>query len=309
MPSEWNVERARHVGQAFLQKAGLSEAGMKLIRFYQNAIFHLPDHRLTLRIYGPENARKRAELMVSFATLLEERNFPSVRLSGRFADQPIEILGTLVSVWEWIEADEQGAKQPRAFGALLRALHSVTDGAAFRAERFDPIAKIAGRLDRLKHEQRLPASYIETLEGAYHRVAALAAGLDEVTSGAGLLHGDALIGNTILSGGRLVLIDLDSVGEGPREWDLAPTFVTATRFRRQEHVWRDFLAGYGADTTALAGIEAASTVKQLSMTVALCLSRGLSPAVDKEIDHRIRCWSDWDFWTPWHSPALLPATE
>jgi thiamine kinase-like enzyme len=307
MPSEWSIERVQHVAQTFLQDAGLSEPRAKLVRFYQNAIFHLPDHRLTLRIYGPENARKRAALMVSFARFLEERNFSSVRLSRRFADQPMDVLGTQVSVWEWIDADAQGAKQPRAFGALLRALHFTANRADFRAERFDPIMKIANRLERLKHEDRLPATYVGTLEQSFERVTGLAAGLDEVTFDSGLLHGDALIGNTILSGGNLVLIDFDSVGEGPREWDLAPTFVTATRLRRQDQVWRDFLAGYGADTAALRGIEAAATVKQLSMTVALCLSRGLSPAVDEEIDHRIRCWSNWDFQTQWHSPALLPA--
>jgi Ser/Thr protein kinase RdoA (MazF antagonist) len=309
MLSDWSVERVQHVARTFLQGAGLAEPHAKLIRFYQNAIFHLPDNRLTLRIYGPENARKRAALMVSFARFLEERDFPSVRLSRQFADQPFDVLGTQVSIWEWIDADEHVTKQPRAFGAILRALHSVTNGAGFHAERFDPIAKIAERLDLLEHEKRLPASHIGTLRDAFDRVAALAAGLDKATFGAGLLHGDALIGNTILSGGRLVLIDFDSVGEGPREWDLAPTFVTATRFRRQMHVWTEFLAGYGADTVALGGVEAAGIVKQLSMTVALSMSRGLSPAVDQEIDHRIRCWSDWDLQTQWHSPTLLPATE
>ena len=122
-----------------------------------------------------------------------------------------------------------------------------------------------------------------------------------------LLHGDALIGNTILSGGKLVLIDFDSAGMGAREWDLAPTLVTARRFHGSPAVWRDFLDGYGADGVSVKRVEAASKVKQLSMTVALSFNRGLSPAIDDELDLRIRCWADWDFETRWHSPSLRPA--
>lgn len=307
-PRPWTPERARHVAQAFLRDAGLSEPSARLIRFYQNAVFHLPENGLALRVYGPEDSRSRAQRMVAFATFLADRNFSSVRLSPLFTDQPLEILGTPVSVWTWIDEDGDGTKQPHAFGALLRAFHRVTEDAAFPAPRFDPIAKIGNRLDRLTREQRMSAAHIAILATALRRASGLAADLDAVTMGTGLLHGDALLGNTVLCNGRLVLLDFDSVGYGAREWDLAPTYVTATRFRQQEAAWRDFLAGYGAEAASRRGIEAAAIVKQLSMTVALCVQRGLSPAIDAEIDLRVRCWADWDFQTPWHSPSLLPAS-
>jgi Ser/Thr protein kinase RdoA (MazF antagonist) len=309
MPLSWNVESADQVARTFLQSAGLSEPQAKLIRFYRNAVFHLPDNRLALRIYGPEEARKQAQLMVSFSRLLEDRDFPSVRLSRLFDPQPMEILGTQISVWNWIDQDGQGSKQPRDFGALLRALHSVTDRAGFPMERFDPISKIGNRLDRLKAELRLPTADLQVLDAAWKRVAHLAAQVSNAETGSALLHGDALIGNTILSGGKLFLIDFDSVGYGAREWDLAPTLVTATRFRQRDDVWKQFLAGYGTEAVSLPVIEAAGVVKQFSMTIALCLSRGLSSAIDDEIALRIRCWADWDFRTPWRTPTLLPDTN
>jgi hypothetical protein len=105
----------------------------------------------------------------------------------------------------------------------------------------------------------------------------------------------------------LRLIDFDSVGFGVREWDLAPTLVTAARFGKSQSIWRNFLDGYGADGISMARVEAASMVKQLSMTVALCFNRGLSPAIDAELDRRIDDWSRWDFETRWHSPSLRPA--
>ncbi len=300
----WSPEGARRVANAFLQSEGLREPGIELLRFYQNAIFRLPRNGLSLRVYGPEDARAKATLMVSVARFLEDREFPSVRLAPREGRQPFEVLGRQVSLWRWIDEDAGKPRDFRAFGALLRRLHAIAAEPGFAVPRFDPMAKIASRLVRLKG--RLPAGHLDVLESAAARVASDAEVLKRVGAQTVLLHGDALIGNTIHSGGRLVLIDFDSVGEGVREWDLAPTRVTAHRFRRSQQVWHDFLDGYGADGISMARIEAAGKVKQLSMTVALCFNRGLSAAIDAELDLRIGCWADWDFGTAWHSPSLRP---
>jgi Ser/Thr protein kinase RdoA (MazF antagonist) len=300
----WSPEGAREVADAFLDSEGLQEPAVELLRFYQNAIFRLPRSGLTLRIYGPEDARAKAVLMVSTARFLEDRHFPSVRLAPHESGQPFELLGRQVSLWRWIDEDAGKPRDFRAFGALLRRLHEIAEKPGFSVPRFDPMAKIAGRLARLK--ERLPAGHLDVLEGSAARVACEAETVMGADARTVLLHGDALIGNTISAGGRLVLIDFDSVGVGAREWDLAPTQVTAHRFRQSQRIWRDFLDGYGADGISKTRIEAASKVKQLSMTVALCFNRGLSAAIDAELDLRIGCWADWDFETAWHSPSLRP---
>jgi Ser/Thr protein kinase RdoA (MazF antagonist) len=301
----WSPEGAREVADAFLDSEGLREPDVELLRFYQNAIFRLPRSGLTLRVYGPEDARAKAVLMASIARFLEDRDFPSVRLAPRTSGQPFEVLGRQVSLWRWIDEDAGKPRDFRAFGALLRRLHAIAGKPGFSVPRFDPMAKIVGRLARLKG--RLPAGHLDVLEGAAARVAGEAESVTGADARTVLLHGDALIANTIPAGGHLVLIDFDSVGVGVREWDLAPTRVTAQRFRRSQRIWRDFLDGYGADGISMARIEAAGKVKQLSMTVALCFNRGLSAAIDAELDLRIGCWAGWDFETEWHSPSLRPA--
>ena len=125
------------------------------------------------------------------------------------------------------------------------------------------------------------------------------------TLGHGLIHGDAMPGNAILSGGRLIMIDLDSVGLGAREWDLVPMAVVAQRFSKTKDRWHAFLAGYGVDEASLPGLQAASVIKQLTMTAYLCLSAGQSPAIDEEIRRRLTMWADWDLDGRWGSGFIV----
>jgi thiamine kinase-like enzyme len=300
----WTPEGARKVADAFVESEGLREPDIELLRFYHNAIFRLPRRKLALRVYGPEDAQAKARLMVSVARLLEDRDFPSVRLAPHDGGQPLEVQGRPVSLWRWIDEDVGKRKDFRAFGTLLRRFHAITEWPGLSVPRFDPMAKITGRLARLV--DRLPGGHLDVLGSAAARVAGEAAALTDVDTATVLLHGDALIGNTILSGGNLVLIDFDSAGIGAREWDLAPALVTARRFNGSQAIWRAFLDGYGADGVSTVRVDAASKIKQLSMTVALCFNRGLSSAIDAELDLRVRCWADWDFETRWHSPSLRP---
>jgi aminoglycoside phosphotransferase (APT) family kinase protein len=245
--------------------------------------------------------------MVSFARLLEDLDFPAVRPAPYPEAQPVEILGRQVSVWTWIDRDDGAGKDFRAFGSLLRRLHAeVGTTAITMVPSFDPMTKIARRLERLRSGTAIPDPHLHVLEAAFDRASACAETLVVAHSASVVLHGDALIGNSVSSGGRLFLIDFDSVGHGHPAWDLAPTLVSARRLRGSERDWSDFVDGYGPGSAGMAEIEAAAVVKQLSMTVALCLNRGFSDAVDDELDHRIRCWANWDFETHWRSPSLRP---
>jgi hypothetical protein len=67
--------------------------------------------------------------------------------------------------------------------------------------------------------------------------------------------------------------------------------------------WSAFLRGYGIAPEQLAQLEAANVVKQLSMTVVLCLQHGQSVAVDREIARRMSHWKQWDFNSRWYTPS------
>jgi thiamine kinase-like enzyme len=127
--------------------------------------------------------------------------------------------------------------------------------------------------------------------------------LRDTTLGEGVLHGDALLANTINTAAGLRLIDFDSVCYGPREWDLAPSLVAVKRFGRETESWTAFLGGYGIAPERLVHLEVASMVKQLSMTVVLCLQHGQSDAADREIARRISHWEKGDVSSRWYAPS------
>ena len=108
----------------------------------------------------------------------------------------------------------------------------------------------------------------------------------------------------------MVMIDLDSVCAGPREWDLVPMYVTSKRLSRDgERPWRAFLKGYGVNEGELLDLQAASIIKQLSMTIYLCLSAGQSANVDAEIARRIRMWETSDMAGRWTTGFTMGPSE
>lgn len=138
------------------------------------------------------------------------------------------------------------------------------------------------------------------LISVFDRAASMADSLCNTQLGCGNLHGDAMPGNAVQSGGEMVMIDLDSVCAGPREWDLVPMYVMAKRFSRNgERRWCAFLNGHGANEGDLSDLHAASIIKQLSMTTYLCLSAGQSTDIDAEIAQRARMWATWDLAGRW----------
>ena len=309
MHTSWNVETAAKVAAACAQQAGLQGASLRLVRFRQNALFRLPDLELTLRIYSPREDPSRAKVMVDCATLLETHGFPSVRLWHEVDPQPLNILGFEVSVWKWIEQEKSNADAFSNFGRLIRRFHDLDGKLDMEIPAFDPLMKIRRRIERLSHADGFPGEYLAVLRGALHTAEQREATLRDSALGVGMLHGDALLGNTINAAAGLQLIDFDSVCYGPREWDLVPSLIAVTRFDRGMQSWSDFLRGYGVAPERLAQLEAANIVKQLSMTVVLCLQHGQSEALDREIARRIGHWKHWDFSSRWHTPTEARAED
>lgn len=304
MGSEWSPDATAQIVEKFLDQNGLSGTEAELVRFHQNSVYRLPRLGLTVRIYGPEDGAAKARLMVAFSEFLKDKDLPAVRLSNRFSEQPFDIDGRQVTIWNWLDSDDSAGDDYHAFGAALRDLHAVSSSFEYPVAELDPMKKIRNRLGRLATGGRLATQYLDILEASYGRTLELAPGLMQSRLGTGVLHGDALRKNAVLSGGRMHLIDFDSVCRGPLEWDLAPTLVAEKRLGLSAADCDAFLTGYGIGRDALPDIEPAMIVKQLSMTVVLCLKAGESDAINANIDRRLRAWDAWDFDTPWSSPVL-----
>lgn len=300
----WNPDATACIVETFLDQYDLAESDVQLIRFHQNAVYRLPSHGLTVRIYGPEDGAAKARLMIAFADFLKDEGVPAVRLSDRFPGQPFDIGGRQITVWDWLDSDDTADRGYHAFGAALRDLHAVSSAFDYPVTDLDPLKKIRNRLDRLRTGETLSENQLDILEASYARSHELSPGLTQSRLGTGVLHGDALRKNAVQSGGEMHLIDFDSVCRGPLEWDIAPTLVAEKRLGLGAADCDAFLAGYGIDRSTLPDIEPAMIVKQLSMTVVLCLKAGESDGVDAEIDRRLQAWKAWDFETPWNSPVL-----
>jgi len=306
---EWTREAADEVLRLFLARTGLKNTKTKLISFRQTAIFYLADHDASLRVYGPGEDPVRAERMVQLARHLAGQDFPAIRPHAAFADQPFDIANLRASLWHWIEADDPMPKTDEMLGRLLRQLHDLPGSNALRLESFDPVGKIRQRLKRLKSMQVIPASGLRALQAALARALDMGGELQESRLGIGLIHGDATPGNIVVSGGKAILIDLDSSALGAREWDLVPMAVASKRFSQSQERWLRFIDAYGIDEHGLPGLEAASLVKQLTMTCYLCLSAGMSAAIDNEIRNRLRMWEEWDLDGRWHSGFSVARPE
>src|ERR1700691_1426667 len=83
----------------------------------------------------------------------------------------------------------------------------------------------------------------------------------------GVIHGDASVGNVLRDGqGNPVVIDLDAVAVGPREWDLALTAIYYDSFgwhTREEYA--DFVRRYGFDVMQWPGYPVMRSVREFLM--------------------------------------------
>jgi len=300
MVRPWSESVAQQVCDEFVARFGISEAHPKLISFRQNAIFHFAGTGISLRVYGPGEDPDRAAVMVNCARWLESHDFPAVRPSPILAEQPFDLVGYQISVWWWVRQDGLRPNSAFLYGRLLRSFHALPGNNELTVLAFDPVGKIRHRLDRLKVGEIISTEARALLEHVFGRVDGMREDLRNSKLGQGIVHGDAMPGNAIQRDGQMVMIDLDSVTFGPREWDLAPMAVASKRFgQRGQARWREFLEGYGVDESDLAELDAAVIIKQLSMTVYLCLSAGQSAEIDEEITRRLRMWSDWDLDGHW----------
>ena len=296
MTLPWSEDVARTVRDAYLARANLMGTEPELISFRQNAIFRIPGPDISVRVYGPGEDRTRADLMVRCARWLDQQDFPAVRLAPIESQQPFDLLGHRVSIWKWIDRVPTGPRGAFALGQLLRRFHGLPAPAGLNVPELDQISRIRARVARIRAADLIPKAGQTLLAHLADRAAEAADALRNSTLGGGILHGDAMPGNALPTADGMVMIDLDSACFGPREWDLAPMYVTAKRFARDgESRWLEFLSGYGTNETVLsAGLQAASLIKQVSMTIYLCLSAGQTPEIDAEIAARLRMWADGD---------------
>lgn len=276
---------------------GLDAGGAVLLRLGENAIYRLGSVPLVARIARTTDYLPAVETEVVVARWLESVGFPVVRLAGP-ADQPVVADGRPVTFWELLsERTEYGTVAELA--GLLRWLHHLEVPSSLMLPELRPFARAEARIDAAElagRDRVFLRDRLAELREAYARL--------EFALPAGLVHGDANIGNIIRrqADGVAVLIDLDGLAAGPREWDLVLTAMYYERFGwHTAREYAEFAAVYGFDVMTWPGYRVLRAIRELIMVTWLAQNTGEKPEVAAEVAKRIddlRCGDGRRDWAP-----------
>lgn len=281
--TSFTSERTNSILIAACRAAGFDRAGAKLLRFGENAIYHLPSEQIVVRI-GRSLVAAAKEVHV--AGWLAEHGFPSARLVDDFDAGPLVVDDLPVTAWHFVEQSEDPITSAD-FGRVLHDLHALPDPADFRLPAFEPMPKIPGRLEQLAKTD-IPRADLEFL---YERFGEVSEAFDQLTFrlAPGAVHGDAHPGNCMRTkDGTILLIDLEDFAYGPREWDAAVISVRYQAFGwESEEDYRGYVGAYGFDPISWPGFPTVRAARELNMTTWLAQRFGTLPELDAEVLKRI----------------------
>jgi Ser/Thr protein kinase RdoA (MazF antagonist) len=253
-----------------------------LIRIGSNAVFRLHEP-VIVRIARDHGRLDEARKQVAVARWLEDAQYPATQ--ALHVDQPIDVEEHAVTAWRSASEREEYAPMDQV-ADLIRRLHKLPPPPSLQLPMFEPFTQLDERLGNLAGIDDQDATFVRS------RAAELAEQYENLTFplGEGPIHGDANVGNVILSeDGRPVLIDLDSFATGPREWDLVQTALFYDRFGwHTAQEYRTFVDVYGYDIMTWPGYSVLADYRELAMTLWLAGKASEAPAVIDEVRKRIR---------------------
>jgi aminoglycoside phosphotransferase (APT) family kinase protein len=263
------------------ERLDLDTQGAFLIRIGSNAVFRL-QKPVIVRIARDPGPLDEARKQVAVARWLEDARYPAIR--ALHVEQPIEVEGHAVTAWQSVSEREEYAPIGQV-AELIRRLHTLTPPASLQLPRFEPFKQLDERLEDLAGIDENDATFLRD------RAAELAKQYESLSFplGYGPIHGDANVGNVILSSdGDPVLIDLDSFAVGPREWDLVQTALFYDRFGwHAAQEYRTFVEVYGFDIMNWPGYSTLADYRELAMTLWLAGKARDSESVAHEVRKRV----------------------
>lgn len=239
-------------------RADLDPAGAELVRLGSNAVFRLADP-VIVRIAGDGASVEEVRRQVLVARWLEDVGYPATRALD--VEQPVEV-DEYVATFLVSASDREEYAPIREVADLIRRLHELDPPSGFTLPEARPFDGLGDRLVGMSDaDTTFMADRLRELRKQY----------DDLTFAlpAGVIHGDANVGNVILSSdGKPVLIDLDSFAIGPREWDLVQTALFYERFGwHTEDEYRTFVDVYGFDVMDWPGYPVLAGYREISMTL------------------------------------------
>lgn len=274
----------RDVLAAAGRKAGVLTAGATLMRDGTNVIYQMPGG-VVARV-APLGSQVAATRQIQASRWLVDAGIPVVRAIDTI-DQPT-VVGHRPVTW-WVQLPDHRPATPAELGAVLRRLHAL---AVPESPSFPVVDPFEGLRESIDGGTTLPVDDLAWLRDLTQRLhseyLALVPGLRRY-----VIHGDAWQGNVVVpkAGGVPVLLDLDHVGIGPREWDLVSLAVDYTDFARiTPAAYQSFVDAYGGyDMTAWTGYRALAAIRELRWTAFVLGKAKASPKAAEQVRHRVAC--------------------
>nr|WP_086856000.1 aminoglycoside phosphotransferase family protein [Amycolatopsis lexingtonensis] len=260
-------------------KVDIDATSAELIRLGSNAVFRL-NGKVIVRIARDKGRFTDAQRQVDVARWLAAEDYPANRALD--VQQPVDAVGYPATFWVSVSEKEEYATVAQV-ASIIRDLHELQLPQSLKLEHYRPFAEMAERLAGARSLSNDDSAFIrERIEELSNQYDKLRFPLPE-----GQIHGDANIGNVILSrDGHPCLIDLDNFSIGPREWDLVQTALFYERFGwHTADEYRDFVNVYGFDIMAWTGYETLASYREIAMT--LWLAANDSEEAAAEVHKRV----------------------
>ena len=269
---------ARRVLAEVCGRVALDPAGAELVRLGSNAVFRLAEP-VIVRIAGDGASLEEVRRQVLVARWLEEVGYPATRALD--VEQPVQV-GEYVATFLVSVSDRDEYAPIGEVADLIRRLHELDPPSGFTLPPSRPFDGIGGRpLGMSEADNAFIGDRLRELRQQYEDLTFVLP--------AGVIHGDANVGNVILSrDGKPVLIDLDSFCVGPREWDLVQTALFYERFGwHTEDEYRTFVDVYGFDIMEWPGYPVLAGYREISMTLWLAGKAENDEASAAEVHKRV----------------------
>lgn len=290
-------DRARAVLDAAAQVAGLVVDSAVLIRDGANVIYRLPDE-VVARIGRPgQHDTARREVQVS--AWLRRNGVAAVEALD---DVPQAVVIDRRPVTWWRLLPLHRPAEPAELATVLRAVHSLPPPADIMLPSYDPFAHldvrirtVSGLADGYRHWLH---DHLVSLRKQYEHL--------DMPVIPQVIHGDAWQGNVaVLADGHPVLLDLETVSIGHRDWDLIQIAVDYTDFARLEtEEYRAFVDAYGGhDVVSSPWFRTLADIQELRWTAFALSKAETSTNAAAEARHRIACLRG-DIPRPWTWNAI-----
>jgi Ser/Thr protein kinase RdoA (MazF antagonist) len=249
----WSEERATELARAALGDVGLDGAEMRLIRFRGPfASFRVEEPPLLVKVAATESDSERLETSLRVGRFLRDAGVRVTAPAVELAAGTIAVDGYTAGLWRWAPG-ACGRPDPEQTGRSLWSLHEALNAYGDSVPDLEPIGASSERLDEIEESGSLSPSSVDFLRVRLEALRDAWEGFDSEL-GVGPLHGDFKITNLLSTPDGPLIMDLDYVRVGPREWDLA-TISRGAHDGWTQDEWIDFSAGYGHDLRSQASAD------------------------------------------------------